>query len=71
MNTKDLKPPKIDKELASIVFVDEETKGLIIHIQGFENETQAKEFATYMLMRSGMDYKEENDCFKTSSFSIN
>jgi hypothetical protein len=71
MDIKDLKSPKINKELASIVFIDEETNGLIVHIQGFESQIQAKEFATYMLMRSGMEYREETDCFKSSSFSIN
>ena len=71
MDKKTLLKPSIQSPLDSVVFIDEETSGLIIHIQGFDNNIQAKEFANYMMIKSGMRYIQENDLFASSSFSIN
>lgn len=60
-----LKKPNIQTELQSLVFVDKDTKSLLIHVHGFEDTEIAEEFANYMLKKSGMNYQASNDLFNT------
>lgn len=59
------KKPKINKNLTTLAFVDRETNSLVIHVHGFEDADIAEAFASYMLNKSGMEYKETNDLFNT------
>ena len=60
-----LKKPNINYELSSLVFVDKDTKSLLIHVHGFEDTDIAEEFANYMLRKSGMKYHPANDMFNS------
>lgn len=60
-----LKKPNINYELSSLVFVDKDTKSLLIHVHGFEDTDIAEEFANYMLKKSGMKYHPSNDLFNS------
>tara|TARA_R100001594_G_scaffold1645_1_gene7025 strand:+ start:4687 stop:4911 length:225 start_codon:yes stop_codon:yes gene_type:complete len=52
---------KLEKEqnklITAMVFISEVTNGLIIHLNGFENEDHARSFADRLMKNSGIDYK--------------
>ena len=46
-----------------MVFTNEDTNGLIIHINGFKDEQQANKFAKKLMKNSGIEYKSIKDIF--------
>ena len=59
------KKPKIKDPLTTLAFVDKETNSLVIHVHGFEDSDVAEAFASYMLTKSGMNYKTTSSLFDT------
>ena len=53
----------MDKIITAMVFTNDETNGLVIHINGFENEQQANKFAKKLMKNSGIEYKSISDIF--------
>jgi len=53
----------MDKIITAMVFTSEETNGLVIHINGFEDERQANKFAKKLMKSSGIEYKSISDIF--------
>ena len=40
-----------------MVFISEGTNGLVIHLNGFEDEDHARSFADRLMKNSGINYK--------------
>jgi len=53
----------MDKIITAMVFTNEDTNGLVIHINGFEDERQANKFAKKLMKSSGIEYKSISDIF--------
>ena len=60
MNEKD---KYTDKLITAMVFTAEETGGLIIHLNGFEDKTHADKFLKRLMKNSGIDYKSIHEMF--------
>ena len=43
--------------ITAMVFISEGTNGLVIHLNGFEDEDHARSFADRLMKNSGIDYK--------------
>ncbi len=43
--------------ITAMVFISEESNGLVIHFNGFENEKHALGFADKMMKSSGINYR--------------
>ena len=52
-----------NKLITAMVFTAEETGGLIIHINGFEDEKHANKFLKKLMKNSGIDYKSVRELF--------
>ena len=52
-----------DSLITAMVFTNEDTNGLIIHINGFKDEQQANKFAKKLMKNSGIEYKSIKDIF--------
>ena len=46
-----------DKLITAMVFNNEDTNGLVIHINGFEDQQQANKFVKKLMKNSGIEYK--------------
>ena len=53
----------MDKLITAMVFTNEETNGLVIHINGFDNTDHANKFAKKLMKNSGIEYKSITDIF--------
>ena len=52
-----------NKLITAMVFTAEETGGLIIHLNGFEDQTHANKFLKRLMKNSGIDYKSIHELF--------
>ena len=52
-----------DKLITAMVFNNEDTNGLVIHINGFEDKQQANKFVKKLMKNSGIEYKSISDIF--------
>ena len=48
---------KENKLITAMVFLAEDTNGLVIHLHGFENSHHANDFAKTLMKNSGIEYK--------------
>ena len=46
-----------DSLITAMVFTNEDTNGLVIHINGFETEQHAQKFVKKLMKNSGIEYK--------------
>lgn len=53
----------MDKIITAMVFNNEDTNGLVIHINGFEDQQQANQFVKKLMKNSGIEYKSISDIF--------
>ncbi len=56
-------PKYTDTLITAMVFTAEETNGLVIHLNGFEDEQHAQKFLNKLMKNSGIDYKSVKDLF--------
>jgi len=56
-------PKYTDSLITAMVFTAEETNGLVIHLNGFEDEQHAQKFLNKLMKNSGIDYKSVKDLF--------
>lgn len=54
---------EVQDNLQSLVFIDEETNAIIIHVYGFSDRKIALDFAAEMLKKSGVNYTPLQDLF--------
>ena len=52
-----------NKLITAMVFVAEETNGLVIHLNGFEDLDHANKFVNKLMKNSGIDYTSVKDLF--------
>tara|TARA_B100000676_G_C17546948_1_gene565391 strand:- start:157 stop:345 length:189 start_codon:yes stop_codon:yes gene_type:complete len=52
-----------DKLITAMVFVAEETNGLVIHLNGFEDLDHANKFVNKLMKNSGIEYTSIKDLF--------
>ena len=52
-----------NKLITAMVFTAEDTGGLIIHLNGFEDEKHANKFLKKLMKNSGIDYKSVRELF--------
>lgn len=56
-------PKYTDSLITAMVFTAEETNGLVIHLNGFEDQQHAQKFLKKLMKNSGIDYKSVKDLF--------
>ena len=59
----DLKDKYTDKLITAMVFHAEDTGGLIIHLNGFEDQTHANKFLKRLMKNSGIEYQSVKELF--------
>ena len=52
-----------NKLITAMVFTAEETGGLIIHLNGFEDKTHADKFLKRLMKNSGIEYQSVKELF--------
>ena len=52
-----------DSLITAMVFVAEESNGLVIHLNGFEDLEHANKFVNKLMKNSGIDYTSIKDLF--------
>ena len=52
-----------DKLITAMVFTNEDTNGLVIHLNGFENQNHANNFCRKLMKNSGIEYKSIREVF--------
>lgn len=52
-----------DELITAMVFIAEDTNGLVIHLNGFQDEHHANKFVNKLMKNSGIDYKSVRDLF--------
>lgn len=52
-----------DELITAMVFLAEDTNGLVIHLNGFQDEQHANKFVNKLMKNSGIDYKSVRDLF--------
>ena len=52
-----------DSLITAMVFIAEDTNGLVIHLNGFEDEQHAHKFVNKLMKNSGIDYTSIKDLF--------
>ena len=52
-----------DSLITAMVMISEDTNGLIIHINGFEDIEHANKFVNKLMKNSGIEYKSIKDLF--------
>ena len=52
-----------NKLITAMVFVAEETNGLVIHLNGFEDLDHANKFVSKLMKNSGIEYTSIKDLF--------
>ena len=46
-----------NKMITAMVFLAEDTNGMVIHLNGFDNPNHADDFVKTLMKNSGIDYK--------------
>ena len=59
----DLKDKYTDSLITAMVFHAEDTGGLIIHLNGFEDQTHANKFLKRFMKNSGIEYQSVKELF--------
>ena len=54
---------EVEDKLQSLVFIDEETNAIVIHVYGFSEREIALDFAAKMLKKAGVNYTPLQDLF--------
>ena len=52
-----------DRLITAMVFVAEDTNGLIIHLNGFQDPEHANKFCRKLMRNSGIEYKSIREMF--------
>ena len=52
-----------DNLITAMVFMEQDTNGLVIHLNGFETPEHANRFVNKLMKNSGIDYKSIKDLF--------
>ena len=52
-----------DSLITAMVFIAEESNGLVIHLNGFEDLDHANKFVNKLMKNSGIDYTSVKDLF--------
>ena len=52
-----------DNLITAMVFMDQDTNGMVIHLNGFETPEHANRFVNKLMKNSGIDYKSIKDLF--------
>ena len=52
-----------DELITAMVFIAEDTNGLVIHLNGFQDEQHANKFVNKLMKNSGINYKSVRDLF--------
>ena len=52
-----------DNLITAMVFMEQDTNGLVIHLNGFETPEHANRFVNKLMKNSGIDYKSIRDLF--------
>jgi len=52
-----------NKLITAMVFNAQDTNGLIIHLNGFEDQTHANNFLKKLMKNSGIEYKSIKELF--------
>ena len=52
-----------DSLITAMVFIAEESNGLVIHLNGFEDLEHANKFVNKLMKNSGIDYTTVKDLF--------
>ncbi len=52
-----------DTLITAMVFMAEETNGLVIHLNGFKDERHANRFVNKLMKNSGINYSSIKDLF--------
>ena len=60
MNEKD---KYTDKLITAMVFTNEDTNGLVIHMNGFESQEHANKLCKKHMKNSGIEYKSIREVF--------
>ena len=56
-------PKYTDSLITAMVFVAEETNGLVIHLNGFQDLDHANKFVNKLMKNSGIEYISMRDIF--------
>ncbi len=56
-------PKYTDSLITAMVFVAEETNGLVIHLNGFQDLDHANKFVNKLMKNSGIEYTSIRDIF--------
>ena len=52
-----------DNLITAMVFMDQDTNGMVIHLNGFNTPEHANRFVNKLMKNSGIDYKSIRDLF--------
>ena len=52
-----------DNLITAMVFMDQDTNGMVIHLNGFNTPEHANRFVNKLMKNSGIDYKSIKDLF--------
>ena len=52
-----------DNLITAMVFMEQDTNGSVIHLNGFETPEHANRFVNKLMKNSGIDYKSIKDLF--------
>jgi hypothetical protein len=52
-----------DNLITAMVFMEQDTNGLVIHLNGFETPEHANRFVNKLMKNSGIDYRSIKDLF--------
>jgi|TARA_B100001094_G_scaffold252688_1_gene250774 hypothetical protein len=52
-----------DNLITAMVFMEQDTNGMVIHLNGFETPEHANRFVNKLMKNSGIDYKSIKDLF--------
>ena len=53
----------LDNLITAMVFMEQDTNGMVIHLNGFETPEHANRFVNKLMKNSGIDYKSIKDLF--------
>mgnify|MGYP001442522137 FL=1 len=52
-----------DNLITAMVFMEQDTNGMVIHLNGFETPEHANRFVNKLMKNSGIDYRSIKDLF--------
>ena len=52
-----------DNLITAMVFMDQDTNGMVIHLNGFNTPEHANRFVNKLMKNSGIDYRSIKDLF--------